>query len=69
MLVTLQFKDNDALCACWLPELDFKLEDEELAVYRNGKLLGYYRGITGMPEEEFVKFVENYITERNIEVK
>ena len=69
MLVTLRFKDKETLCACYLPELDFKLENEELAVYKSDELLGYYRGITGMSEEDFVKFVENYLTERAVEIK
>jgi len=69
MLVTLRFKDTDTLCACYLPELDFKLENEELAVYKGNNFLGYYQNITGMPEEEFIKKVEDYFIERNIEIK
>lgn len=69
MLVTLRFKDKETLCACYLPELDFKLENEELAIYKNNELLGYYRGITGISEEEFIEFIENYLLEKNIEIK
>ena len=69
MLVTLRFKDKETLCACYLPELDFKLENEELAIYKGEEFLGYYAGITGMNEEDFIKFVENYLTERSVEIK
>ena len=69
MLVTFKFKDNDVLYAGYIPELEFKLENDELAIYKSGKFLGFYEHITGISEEDFIKQVENYLTEREVEVK
>jgi len=69
MLVTFRFKENTVLY-CGDPfELDYKLENEELALYKNNEFLGYYVSVIGISEEEFIKIVENYFIEREIEVK
>ena len=69
MVVTLKFKENNVLYSRDFDELDFKLEDEELAVYREGEFLGYYEKVVGISEDEFLKLVENYIIITEIEVQ
>lgn len=69
MLVTFTFEENTVLYVGHIPELDFKLENDKLAIYKDAEFLGYYEHVVGISEEEFFKAVENYFIERNIEVK
>ena len=69
MLVTFRFKENTVLYCGDIHELDYKIEDNKLAIYKDSELLGYYETVIGISEEEFLDFVKNYIIEKNIEVK
>lgn len=44
-----------------LKNFDFALDSEkdEVEVYRNNQLLGYYRGIIGASEEELLDYIKN----------
>lgn len=60
-LVTIRFKDKDALLCDSLDSLAFKLNEEkqELEIYKNNEFQGYYRGIVGMTEDDFIKYVQD----------
>ena len=66
MLVTFKFKDNDTQYAGYIPELDFKLEGEEIAVYKNEILLGYFERVIGISEEDFLKQIDDHLNNRDI---
>ena len=66
MLLTFKFKDNDVLYAGYIPELDFKLEGDEIAVYKNENLLGYFERVVGISDEEFLKLIDDHLNNRDI---
>ena len=65
-LVTIRFKDKDALLCDSLDRLTFKLNEEkqELEIYKNDEFQGYYCSILGITEDVFIK----YIQDRQIEI-
>lgn len=60
-LVTIRLKDKDALLCDSLDSLAFKLNEEkqELEIYKNNEFQGYYRGIVGITEDDFIKYVQD----------
>ena len=69
MLVTLRFTDYENLVCESLDNLDYQIDDIGLAIYKNSKLIGHYTQVIGMEEDEFLKYVENHLIEKEIEIK
>ena len=60
-LVTIIFKDKDVSLCTSLDRLTFKLNEEkqELEIYKNNEFQGYYCGILGITEDEFIKYIQD----------
>ena len=63
MLVTFRFKDKDTLHCDSLENLSYKIENDELAIYKGEEFLGYCCQVIGIPEEEFINYLEGYFSE------
>ena len=61
MLVTFKFKNNDILYCDDVDELDYKIENDNLAIYKENKLLGYFESVIGIDLEVFLDKVKGYI--------
>lgn len=60
-LVTITFKDREALVCGLLEDFDFALnsEKEEIEVYKDHEFIGYYQSIVGTTEEDLFEYISN----------
>lgn len=64
MLTTFNFKDKEVASCLDIEELDYKIEKDNLAIYKSEEFLGYYSHLVGMPEEDFLEFVKKYLEQK-----